>query len=462
EVQKKNLLDDNEALVQFAAMQDDLFVWVVTKKEARLKHLNISVRDLAAGVFVLRCGLDSEEWATATKSRWCGDLLGLKTKANPLQPLPFDLGKAHELYQALFGQVEDMIKGKRLLIVPSGPLTSLPFQVLVTKKPETPLPATPVGYRNVAWLGRSNAISVLPAVSSLKALREQAAKGKQAPLDYVGYGDPVLKGIKDCPLPKVPEACPGIKKQARVEVALADQPSFPLARRSVPSVNTVFARGPTAEAVLEGVRGLCPLPDTAYEIKCVADRFKGGSKVIRLGKDATKADIKDLSEKGDLARYRIVHFATHGLVSGDFEQMGKRQAQPAHVLTPPDKRHDDDDTGLLLASDVAQLKLNADWVVLSACNTASGEKLGAEALSGLARAFFYAGAKSLLVSHWPVYSEAAVQLTTRAFAELDENKTVGRAEALQASLIALMDDVDPKNAHPSRWAPFSLVGEGRR
>src|SRR5262249_31086588 len=146
-------------------------------------------------------------------------------------------------------------------------------------------------------------------------------------------------GIKDCPLPRVPEACPGIKKQQQVEVASADQAPFTVARRSAPSVNAVFARGPSAEAVLERVRGLCPLPDTAYEIKCVADRFKGGSKVIRLGKDATKADIKDLSEKGDLARYRIVHFATHGLVSGDVEQMAKRQGQPALVLTPPDKPH---------------------------------------------------------------------------------------------------------------------------
>ena len=192
-------------------------------------------------------------------------------------------------------------------------------------------------------------------------------------------------------------------------------------------MNAIFARGPTAEAVLEGVRALCPLPDTAYEIQCVAGHYKDGSKLIRLDKDATKADLKARSETGELARYRILHFATHGLVSGDVEQMAKRQGEPALVLTPPEQPKDEEDTGLLLASDVAQLKLNADWVVLSACNTASAEKLGAEALSGLARAFFYAGAKSLLVSHWPVYSEAAVRLTTRAFAELDAKETAGRA-----------------------------------
>ena len=113
----------------------------------------------------------------------------------------------------------------------------------------------------------------------------------------------------------------------------------------------------------------------------------------------------------------MLHFATHGLLSGDVERMAQRQGEPALVLTPPDKPANADDDGLLMASEVATLKLNADWVVMSACNT--GDKIGTQALSGLARAFFYAGGHALLVSHWPVYSDAAVRLTTSAFAELD-------------------------------------------
>ena len=98
--------------------------------------------------------------------------------------------------------------------------------------------------------------------------------------------------------------------------------------------------------------------------------------------------------------------ATHGLVAGDVKGIG----EPALVLTIPATPTADDD-GLLTASEVAQLKLNADWVVLSACNTMAGDRPGAEALSGLARAFFYAGSRALLVSHWTVESNAAARLS---------------------------------------------------
>ena len=85
------------------------------------------------------------------------------------KPLPFDLARAHELYQALFGQVEDLIKDKHLLIVPSGPLTAIPFQALVTDKPDMAIPADAAGYANAAWLAKRHAITVVPSVASLKA-----------------------------------------------------------------------------------------------------------------------------------------------------------------------------------------------------------------------------------------------------------------------------------------------------
>jgi len=110
---------------------------------------------------------------------------------------------------------------------------------------------------------------------------------------------------------------------------------------------------------------------------------------------------------------------------------------------------------------VAQLKLNADWVVLSACNTIAGDRPGAEALSGLARSFFYAGARALLVSHWAVDSEAATRLTTSTFDRLKSDPKIGRAEALrQAMLGYLGDSSSPKNAYPAFWGPFALIGEG--
>ncbi len=346
-------------------------------------------------------------------------------------PLPFHLGIAHELYQALFGQVEELIDGKQLLIVPSGPLTSLPFHVLVTNKPETALPKTFEGYRGVAWLGRVHAMSVLPSVASLKALRENA-KGSRGTKAYLGYGNPVLDGDGSCKEVKAPDKCPSL------EVANLERPQVVSSgeravratvrgrsgRRS-PDLSEMFARGVAAEAVLANVRSLCPLPDTAYEIRCVAERLGVPASEIRLDASATEADIKALSASGALAAYRVVHFATHGLLAGDVELLASRQGEPAIVLTPPKVPLDKDDDGLLTASEVAGLKLDADWVVLSACNTASADTLGAEALSGLARAFFYAGARALLVSHWPVYSDAAVRLTTQAFNEINLSKRYG-------------------------------------
>jgi CHAT domain-containing protein len=181
---------------------------------------------------------------------------------------------------------------------------------------------------------------------------------------------------------------------------------------------------------------------------------------LRLGRAATETEVKALDRAGELALHKIVYFATHGLVSGDIKGLG----EPALALSLPQKATPEDD-GLLTASEVTQLHLNADWVVLSACNTASGDKPGAEALSGLARAFFYSGARSLLVSHWPVYSDAATLLTTSAFKIIEDGqkaqKPVGRAEALRRSMLALIRKKDDDFAsHPSYWAPFVVVGEG--
>jgi CHAT domain-containing protein len=129
------------------------------------------------------------------------------------------------------------------------------------------------------------------------------------------------------------------------------------------------------------------------------------------------------------------------------------------VLSLPDHPTELDD-GLLTASEVAQLKLNADWVVLSAYNTASADKPGAEALSGLARAFFYAGARLLVVSNWEVDSESAVALMTGTFAALAANPRLSHAEALRSSMLAMLGDAaHPEWADPKYWAPFVVVGE---
>jgi CHAT domain-containing protein len=167
-------------------------------------------------------------------------------------------------------------------------------------------------------------------------------------------------------------------------------------------------------------------------------------------------------KKEPLANYRVVYFATHALVAGQVEEFAKVKAEPALVLSIPEKPTEDDD-GLLRASDVAMLKMNADFVLLSACNTAAGDKPGAQALSGLARAFFYAGAKSLVVSHWEVDSEATVALMDGLFEALKANPRLSHAEALRMSMLRMIaNSSKPEWARPEFWAPFVVVGEPQK
>jgi CHAT domain-containing protein len=205
------------------------------------------------------------------------------------------------------------------------------------------------------------------------------------------------------------------------------------------------------------IRQQIPLPETADELCAVASDIGADLNDIHLGAHATEHEVKAMSERGELARYRIVHFATHGAMAGELSA----SSEPGLILTPPDTASEDDD-GYLSASEIAGLKLDADWVILSACNTAAGQASKAEALSGLARAFIYAQARALLVSHWAVDSNATVKLITTAMRAIASDKTIGRAEALRRAMLALIDGGEPREAHPSAWAPFIVVGEGAR
>jgi CHAT domain-containing protein len=199
-----------------------------------------------------------------------------------------------------------------------------------------------------------------------------------------------------------------------------------------------------------------PLPETADELCAVAAQLKAdAARDIHLGSRASEREIKRLNASGELASYRMLHFATHGVLAGTLDGAH----EPGLIMSPPETATEEDD-GYLSASEIAGLKLDADWVILSACDTAAGSATSAEALSGLARAFIYAGARTLLVSHWPVYSEATVKLVTRAVREMAGDARVGRAEAMRRAMLALLEEGTPEEADPSFWAPFVVVGEG--
>ncbi len=473
------LLAPDEALVvfldlrQFGRLPEETLAWAVTRTEARWTSVSLGAAALRERVERLRCGLDASAWADPSgwadtseaqkvqkaaqqaRREGCKSLLGLETTDD--EPPPFDLSAAHALYTALLGPVADLIEGKRLLVAASGPLARLPLGVLVREPPKVSIARKAEDFQGAAWLVKSHALTALPSVASLHALRARAKASPPAPEPFLGVGNPLLDG--------------DIRNPAHVKRAREAREKQHCPKTAAERLTAFFAQAPLVGGLFRDglanvteIRGLTPLPETADELCAIARTLGAPGGAVKLGAEATETKLKAASESGALARARVAHFATHGLLSGESEAYLKAGAEPGLILTPPATATEADD-GLLAASEVAQLKLNAEWVVLSACNTAGGEKSDTEALSGLARAFFYAGAKALLVSHWAVDSDAAVKLTTRAFAELRQNPAAGRAEAFRRSLIAMMEDTSrpaywTPAAHPAVWAPFALVGEG--
>jgi tetratricopeptide (TPR) repeat protein/CHAT domain-containing protein len=393
----QSLLAPDEALALYLSSGQNTWLWVIRRDSVFFARTDIEAEALAAEVAALRARLDP--------------------KLNPdLECFP--ARRAYALYKKILAPATPLLVGaEHLIVVPDGALQSLPLGLLVTQPPERD-PTTPGDHRGIAWLARNHAITVLPSVSSLRSLRRHAAASK-ATAPFFGVGDPVLRGR------------PG---QQRGGIRLAS-----------------LFRGNVAD--IEKVRGLEPLPETANELRIIARVMGATEDDLLLGERACEPMIRQTA----LDRYKVIAFATHGLVSGELEGL----AEPALVLTPPDVATPEND-GLLTASKIATLKLDADWVVLSACNTAAGDGTpDADGLTGLAKAFFYAGARSLLVSHWPVWSDAAVLLTTGAFAALAHEPSIGRAEAFRLAMMAMLDPSKPAEfAHPQAWGPFVLAGEG--
>jgi CHAT domain-containing protein len=209
------------------------------------------------------------------------------------------------------------------------------------------------------------------------------------------------------------------------------------------------------------LRALPRLPDTRDELKSVAMALGvDAAKALKLGKDANEQAVKTTN----LAKYRIIDFATHGLVAGDLDGL----TQPALALTAPDVAGVQGD-GLLTMEEILALKLDADWVVLSACNTAAGAAAGSEAASGLGRAFFYAGTRTILVTNWSVESRSARELVTEIFRRQAADPTLTRGEALRQAMMALLDGPGGADAagktlytygHPLFWAPYTIIGDG--
>jgi CHAT domain-containing protein/tetratricopeptide (TPR) repeat protein len=424
------VLESDEALISTFVGEKKTYIWAVPKDgQVAFATANVGHLDLEESVAILRSALEPN--------------------VQTLGEIPdFDLETANEIYTALLKPVEPgWKKSKSLLVVAHGPLGYLPMSILPTA-PATLPPESGALFSNhagIPWLARSHAVTVLPSVASLRTLRAlpPGAAGRK---DFVGFGDPYFS---------VEQATQASTEKAIVVAANATvgMRGRPVKLRAAPNTGGLDS----AE-----LAQLPRLPDTLDEIKSIALALDADlTKDVFLGRSANEGAVKT----NDLSGYKVLAFATHGLVPGDLNGL----LQPALALTAPAVAGVEGD-GLLTMEEILGLRLDADWVVLSACNTGSGDGAGAEAVSGLGRAFFYAGTRALLVSNWPVETTSAKMLTTELFRQQRQNPMLSRAEALRKAMVGLIDNPGYKDAesgkivfsyaHPIFWAPFSLIGDG--
>jgi CHAT domain-containing protein len=419
-VQARALLKPGEALLAYA-IGTSSFAWVVKPEGASFIQLSVKGKEVADQVTTVRAQME----------------LGRDGK---LQKVSVDV--LHDLYKELIAPVEAQLSGvSHIMVVPAGPLQSLPFGMLVASAP--PSINSDGEYASVDWLAKRFAMSVLPSVSSIQAFR-QFAKAGIAQEPFAGFGDPSIGNQSG----QSWAARGNSTKLAKIDIATAYRSLVGQVTEETPIA------GSTAEiADVEMIRSADSLPDTATELRAMAKTLKASARSIWLRDEATETNVKRL----DLSQYRTLAFSTHGVMAGQLRGVG----EPGLILTPP-KQGTVEDDGYLSSGEIAKLKLNADWVILSACNTAASDGTpGAEGLSGMAKAFFYAGARSLLVSHWPVASEATVPLTTNMLKEYEANPKQGKARAQRKAMLELMNTKNhPEYAHPLFWAPFVVVGEG--
>lgn len=313
-----------------------------------------------------------------------------------LDAFPFD--QAHSLFQKLFP--EGIANNSRILMHGDGPLASLPLSILLTDKYQGAINSAP-------WLMRKAAFQVV------------------GNLELFGRTRPA-------------EKLPAFTRMAGIGGA-----SFPAGAEGSNTGQSLFRSGAPS---LQSISDLPPLPDAEKELFAISTALGGDEGMILIGPNAAEENFK----KTDLQAADIIVFATHGLVAGELRDLW----EPALLLGT--NSADSGEDGLLGASEIARLRLNADWVILSACNTSAGDGFGGPTYSGLATAFSQAGARSLMLSHWRVRDDAAAFLSVQTISNTKKGMT--RAEALRAAQLDLMNDpAFADGAAPAIWAPFVII-----
>jgi CHAT domain-containing protein len=414
----RETLNAGEAVIlySFAPRNDDLIAFVVTQDSIAAIPLAVPRASLAGGVRYLR-----------------GQLTPPTTKSALINQ-PFDLEVSKRLYDLIVAPLQPYLQNiSRVFVVADGALEVLPLHLLVTELPGDEALTDFDRYRATGWLGDQYAFVRLPAIASLTALRrDKPENDTERDRSLIAFADPLLGNEVESDGLRIAEA-----SDDEIRLLGGDGSAATLAE-------------------------LPPVPGTRDLAVNVAAALQARARDVFLGDEALEEELWVLNERDNLSRYRSILFATHALIAGDkaFPDL----SEPAIVLTPEgDIGAGGRNDGLLRASEAVFLKLNADLVILAACNTAAPDgSPQAEALSGLAKSFFYAGAKGLLVSNWPAAEKATATLIPEMVNGMEQGD-MAPAEALQAAMQAVRNSDDPENfywSHPAIWAPFMLVGEG--
>jgi CHAT domain-containing protein/Flp pilus assembly protein TadD len=438
---QQKLLRPGEALLSYVLLPQETVIFAVTREQFRMVVTSVKRAAIAERVHAMRRSIEKVA---------VGESVLFLREVEP--------EALYSLYRDLLAPVGSLIAGRdKLLIVADGPLQTIPFELLVASygnaeraafervKAESDGTAQHpyLGeYAGLDYAGRRFRFAYLPSLSALTSQRLYPKRPNLGQLDLVAFADPVF----------APDA----------QHAMTGETVRALAQLNV---------GGFGRAAPGGAPFIPRLAETADEASEIA-RVLGGKSQLYIGDAAQEKTAKS----GDLRSARFVLFATHGFLGGEYlgsdlpleegevRRAVARVAQPALALTLVGDLKGED--GLLTMKEVIEdLELNADLVALSACNTAgeSAQANNGEGFAGLTRAFMYAGARGLLVSHWSVDSLSTQALMTSTFRNIKSG--MGALPAVSDAQKQLLgggysrDGHHFSRAHPFFWAAFVYVGD---
>ena len=424
---QQSVLEPGELMLVYGVMKELTCLWVIGKGEFRFftipageKGIEEKVAESTNAALAIPKAVERKESESAVKRIAQRSLKAFEQSGRNL----YDLLVPEEAR-------EMVAKAGTLYIIPTGALYTLPFETLLLS--ESP------GTQGPHYLVQDHSIAYLSSASLLKTLREAGTRKKEkAPYPLLAFANPVYA-----------RAIPDASSQA--------PPSPPPAEKTSVTGGTSSISSMRGRAYLDIMGGSFPeLPDTEEEAREIKAIFEAPdkSRPLQLREAASRSNVLGLNEEKKLKDYRFILFSCHGIAPDEVDPL----MQPALVLSLPDPKTGKEE--YLTMADALGLKLNADLVTLSACNTGRGKVQKGEGVMGLTRAFMYAGTPAISVTLWSVESGSARTLSTGLFSGLKEGK--GRAQALRdIKLSMLRGEKGDLYRHPFFWAPVVLFGDGK-